>query len=213
MIQQPDSPDALMSYTRIDDQHHKHYLTLFREQLSGEVSVQIGRKFHIFQDTEDIKWGEQFEQRIDNVLQSITFFVPILTPSFFNSKFCRYELKCFLEHEKQLGRNDLVLPVYFIRVPALEKPALCVNDPLAHALAARQRIDWRNLRFETFESSEVRRKLAQMAQHIADALEVPTNTVINELSGLERIESVWDDVVIPNPGNHLHYHHASSGHQ
>ena len=44
--------------------------------------------------------------------------IPILTPSFFNSEPCRAELEQFLEREKELGRNDLVLPLYYIDHPA-----------------------------------------------------------------------------------------------
>lgn len=80
-------PDALMSYTRFDDQRNQAYLTTFRAQLSDEVSTHTGRPFHIFQDIEDIKWGQPFVERIDTVLETITFFIPILTPSFFNSTF------------------------------------------------------------------------------------------------------------------------------
>jgi formylglycine-generating enzyme required for sulfatase activity len=165
--------DALISYTRNDDEHHKGYLTTFREQLSGEVQVYTGRPFRIFQDIEEIKWGQPFEERIDAALAEITFFIPILTPSFFNSEFCRYELERFLQREQQLGRNDLVLPVYFIRVPGLESAALRTDDPLMQTLAARQYIDWRKLRRRSFDLPEVGDKLAEMAEHIADALHAP----------------------------------------
>jgi spore germination protein GerM len=159
--------DALMSYTRFDDQHDGAFLTAFRERLSHEVRAQSGQEFRIFQDTEAIKWGEQFEARIDHALDTITFFIPILTPSFFASEFCRYELEKFLAREQELGRSDLVLPVYYIEVAALEDKHLRDDDPLAQTLAARQRIDWRELRFEPFDAPQVRRTLAQMAQQIA----------------------------------------------
>ncbi len=164
-------PDALMSYTRFDDENDGAYLTDLRERLSREVRAYTGRPFHIFQDTEDIKWGQSFEARIDAALASITFFLPILTPGFFTSRFCRYELEQFLRREAALGRNDLVLPVYYIRVPALENPALQASDPLAQTLAARQYIDWRRLRRRSFDLPEVHDRLAEMAEQIADALE------------------------------------------
>jgi formylglycine-generating enzyme required for sulfatase activity len=164
-------PHALMSYTRDDDQRSGAYLTTFRKKLSDEVSGYIGQPFHIFQDIEDIKWGQQFEQRIEDALATITFFLPILTPSFFRSEFCRYELERFLQREAALGRNDLVLPVYYIRVPALQDPARRGHDSLAQTIAARQYRDWRELRFEPFTSPQVRRMLAAMAEQIADALE------------------------------------------
>lgn len=164
-------PDALMSYTRVDDQNTDGYLTTFCEKLSGEVYLHTGQPFHIFQDIKDIAWGQPFEQRIDTALATITFFIPILTPSFFRSAFCRSELEKFLRREAALGRGDLILPVYYINVPALEKPALRAKDPLAQTIAARQRMDWRELRFEGFDSPRVRRMLAQMAEQIATALE------------------------------------------
>jgi F-box protein 11 len=171
MSQQHDQQyDALMSYTRFDDQHHQQYLTTFCERLSGEVQAHTGKPFRIFQDIKDIGWGQPFEQRINTALETITFFIPILTPSFFASDFCRYELKKFLEREAQLGRSDLVLPVYYIEVAALEDNILRADDPLAQTLAARQRIDWRTLRFKSLDDPNdpaARILLEQMARQIA----------------------------------------------
>jgi formylglycine-generating enzyme required for sulfatase activity len=160
-----------MSYARFDDENDGAYLTDLRERLSREVRAYTGRPFHIFQDTKDIPWGQPFAQRIDTALATITFFIPILTPSFFQSEFCCSELEKFLAREAALGRSDLVLPVYYISVPALEDLSRRVNDPLAQTIAARQRMDWRELRFERFDSPRVRRMLAQMAEQIAAALE------------------------------------------
>jgi len=168
-------PDALMSYTRFDDEHNGTALTIFCERLSGEVRAHTGQPFHIFQDIKDIKLGQQFEQRIDQALETTTFFIPILTPSFFKSTFCRYELERFLQREVHLGRNDLILPVYYIPVSALEDPTKRANDPLAETIAARNYIDWRKLRFESFDSPKVRRKLAEIAEEIADTLERPAS--------------------------------------
>jgi formylglycine-generating enzyme required for sulfatase activity len=164
-------PDALMSYARFDDENDGAYLTDLRERLSREVRAYTGRPFHIFQDTKDIPWGQPFAQRIDTALATITFFIPILTPSFFQSEFCCSELQKFLAREAALGRSDLVLPVYYISVPALEDLSRRVNDPLAQTIAARQRMDWRELRFEGFDSPQVRRMLAKMAGQIAAARE------------------------------------------
>src|SRR5215211_1349059 len=99
---------ALMSYAHSDDTDR--HLTTFRERLSQEVQVQTGLEFPIFQDIKDIHWGQTWQQRINNSLDEITFLIPIITPSFFKSDACRAELKRFVEREKRLGRNDLILP-------------------------------------------------------------------------------------------------------
>src|SRR5215211_1463855 len=100
-------PAALMSYVHSDDKYKQ--LTTLCERLSDEVGMQIGIEFPIFQDTKDIHWGQNWAQRIQNALtDEITFLIPIITPSFFNSQPCRDELARFLEVEKRLERNDLI---------------------------------------------------------------------------------------------------------
>src|SRR5689334_2027127 len=108
-----------MSYVRLDDQHENGRLTEFCKRLSGEVRMQTGEAFHIFQDRNDIAWGEQWQQRIDESLDAVTFLIPILTPGFFKSPPCHSEFERFLEREKKLRRGDLILPVYYVNSPVL----------------------------------------------------------------------------------------------
>jgi cobaltochelatase CobT len=83
-------PGAFMCYARINDRDGT--LTKLREKLSEEVEELIGEEFPIFQDIEDIKWGEDWKERIGESLSEVTFFIPIITPSFFKSEYCRDEL-------------------------------------------------------------------------------------------------------------------------
>ena len=48
-----------------------------------------------------------------------------------------------MEHEKSLGRDDLILPIYFVTAPVLERQDLLKDDALASEIASRQRFDWR----------------------------------------------------------------------
>jgi hypothetical protein len=87
------TPLAFLSYVNhLDDQHDQGRLTQFRERLSGEVRMHTGEPFDIFQDRESIKWGEQWQKRLDTSLDATTFLLPIITPSFFKSTACRAEL-------------------------------------------------------------------------------------------------------------------------
>ncbi|CAK8724981.1 hypothetical protein KKHLCK_15550 [Candidatus Electrothrix laxa] len=162
---------AFMSYVNLDDQHEQGRLTQFRERLSGEVRMQTGEPFDIFQDRKDIAWGQQWQERIDESLDAVTFLIPIITPGFFKSTACREELERFLKREEELGRGDLILPVYYVRCPVLEDKVKRGHDKLAQVVAARQYADWRQLRFEEFTSSLVRKALAKMAEQIVAALE------------------------------------------
>src|SRR3982751_4267728 len=98
------NPIAFMSYVRLDDQDENGRLTQFRERLSGEVRMQTGEAFDIFQDRNDIAWGQQWKERIDETLDAVTFLIPVITPTFFKSPACRNELERFLKREESLGR-------------------------------------------------------------------------------------------------------------
>jgi len=162
-------PQAFMSYAHIDDRHRR--LTQFRKELSDEVQVYLGREFAIFHDWNDIGWGQNWKARIQQSLeQEAIFLIPILSPSFFNSGPCQAELRAFLDKETNLGRDDLVLPVYYVDYPLLhDQEALAGND-LARTIAARQFADWRELRTKPFLSPVVMNALAALAKKIRDAL-------------------------------------------
>jgi len=164
-------PVGFMSYVRFDDSHERGRLSEFGERLSGEVRVQSGDKFHIFQDRNDIAWGQQWKHRINESLDAITFLIPIITPGFFKSPACRAELERFLDREAQLQRSDLILPVYYVNCPMLHYEGEREGDRLANIIAGRQYADWRELRFEPFTSPQVARMLAGMATQIVEALE------------------------------------------
>lgn len=161
-------PAGFMSYVHSDDKYSQ--LTTLRERLSDEVQMQIGTEFPIFQDRKDIHWGQSWKERIENSLDETTFLIPIITPSFFNSKPCREELKRFVERERKLDRNDLILPVYFVNTPLLNNSELRANDELAEIIADRQYADWRELRFEPFTNPQVGKMLEKLAVQIRDAL-------------------------------------------
>jgi hypothetical protein len=159
-------PAAFMSYVRFDDQHDDGQLTQFRERLAAEVRVQTGEEFPIFQDRNDIAWGQNWQARIDEALDAVTLLLVVVTPSFFRSPACRAEVERFLARERELARQDLILPVYYVSTPELDDPQQRDADKLASVLASRQFADWRELRFEPFTSPVVRKTLAQLASRM-----------------------------------------------
>ena len=125
-------PDAFLSYTRIDDEFRSGAITSLRRLLELGVQVVTGnRNFQIFQDKEGIELGQNWQNRLDQAITDARFLIPILSPLYFQSKGCRDELTKFIAYEKSLGRNDLILPVYFVTTALLEKPDLLKDDVLA----------------------------------------------------------------------------------
>jgi parallel beta-helix repeat protein len=167
----PKDSIAFMSYVHFDDEHENGRLTQFCKRISGEIQIQTGEKFLIFLDRKDITWGQQWKDRIEKSIDSITFLIPIITPGYFKSEHCRGEYERFLEREKGLGRNDLIFPVYYVDCPVLNDDDKREEDELAKDIAARQYLDWRELRFEPMTSQVVGKTIAAKARQIVEAME------------------------------------------
>ncbi len=165
------SPVAFLSYAHRDDEHHGGAITQLRAALSGATAVAIGDDFEIFQDRKDIAWGNHWPSKLEHGLAGSRFLIAILSPSFFNSEYCRKELTDFLEVEKAAGRNDLILPIYYVPTPLLENPTQQDSDPLAQAISQRQYRDWRELRYFPFDHFKIRRALNSLAQELVQAME------------------------------------------
>jgi len=139
-----DPPEAFLSYTRLDDEYFGGAITSLRRLLELGVQVVTGdRTFNIFQDVDGIEFGQKWRKRLTEAISTSRFLIPVVTPLFFKSDPCRDELEQFIDHEKNLGRDDLILPIYFVTAPVLERPELLKDDTLASEIGSRQRYDWR----------------------------------------------------------------------
>jgi cobaltochelatase CobT len=153
----------------MDDEHERGRITSFRERLEGEVRIQTGKPFSIFQDNKDIAWGQQWKERLDAELFNVTFLIPIITPSYFHSSHCRNEFEKFQVREKQLGKNTLILPIYYLHADQMhEDPS--EQDSVAAVLSQRNCADWRHLRFKVFDSPEIDEHVASMARTIKSSM-------------------------------------------
>ena len=166
------TPQAFLSYTRLDDQGHDGGITALRAALELQVRIVTGDdSFEIFQDVDGIAFGEHWPKRLDQELAASRFLIPVLSPRFFRSTPCRDELRKFLAHEQAAGRDDLILPIYLVEAPVLERPHLTAADDLAAAIAQRQRWDWRPHAFAAATEPAVRRALRELATAIGRRLD------------------------------------------
>ncbi|MCK1718543.1 TIR domain-containing protein [Bradyrhizobium sp. 141] len=164
-------PDAFLSYTRLDDEFFGGAITSLRKLIELGVQVIAGQKnFKIYQDVDGLEFGEQWQKGLDEAVASARFLVPVVTPLFFQSDACRDELKKFITHESDQGRDDLILPIYFVTVPALEKQELLHEDPLAGVIASRQRYDWRSKADLPINDPQVKAAVRQLSEKIGVAL-------------------------------------------
>jgi TIR domain len=164
---------GFFSYSREDDEDSRGALSALRDRIQRELRSQLGRSaktFRLWQDKEAIPSGTLWETEIKNAVAQSVFFIPIITPTVVQSRYCRFELEAFLERETALGRSDLVFPILYIRVQGLDEEARQMGDPVLAIVAKRQYLDWREHRFRDPGSLEVGQTIERFCQNICDAL-------------------------------------------
>lgn len=164
---------GFFSYSRDDDEDAKGALSALRERIQRELRGQLGRSmktFRIWQDKEAIPAGTLWEAEIKTAIDQAVFFVPIITPTVVKSPFCKIELESFLERERALGRQDLVFPILYIRVPALEDTAQRQANPVLSIISKRQYVDWREFRHRDVNSTDLKEAVERFCANISEAL-------------------------------------------
>jgi len=158
-------PSAFWSYVHADDKDEGKRITQLADLLSRRVRLLTGEPFPIFLDRESIGWGDDWESKIDEALIKTTFFIPILTPSYFRSEACRNELIRFSSTAKALGLDELILPIYYVTIPELDS-APPSGDDLIDQMRRYQWADWRKTALEDSESSIHRKQVDALAQQL-----------------------------------------------
>ena len=177
-------PIAFLSYVRSDDDHDEGRITAFRKRLEGEVRMQSGETFEIFQDRNDIAWGQNWEERINTSLSDVSFLIPVVTPSFFKSPACRNEFRVFTLKENTLGINRLILPLYYVSCDELGDAYKKGSDEFADIVRSRNWTDWRPFRFKPLNDENVASAVADLATMIKNSMRE-----LKALSQLSKIAS------------------------
>jgi formylglycine-generating enzyme required for sulfatase activity len=167
-------PIGFWSYTSSDDTASGGDLSHLRRVLRNDLQRLIGREpeVRIFQDANAIPKGADWEDRINEALDTASFIIPILTPAFLQSEWCCKEVLRFREREKALGRNNLIFPFHLTNTDHLDDgDPREVRDKTVHALLrSRQMLDFRPLELEDPNNRLVLRKLRELSESIYHAL-------------------------------------------
>ncbi len=167
---------GFFSYSRDDDADFKGALSALRDGIYSELRARLGRsrkEFSLWQDKSAIALGTMWKSEIKKGIEQSFFFIPIITPSSIKSDYCKFEFELFLAREKALGRDDLIFPIIYIPVDALEDESKRRDDPVLSIVAERQRVDWHLLRHRGIDTTEVREKITAFCEDIVKALNAP----------------------------------------
>ena len=158
------------SYSRRDDQPPLNKVSSLRKSFETALSQAIGEDCEIFFDLDSIKWGSIWRNEIDRRIVECDCLVAIVTPSYFNSRMCVYELN------QACSENKKILPIYFRECKTLKSTFKEdglegeVNQKLNKAslqISEAQMKDFRGLRNLNLDSREVQDFLDIIAGDIA----------------------------------------------
>lgn len=158
-------PAVFVSYSKADDDHDQGRLNAFVRRLEDEIHAQTSSNAAVFFDRQDLAIGADWRSKISEKLDEAGVFIPVITPNYFKSRYCRQELKHFLDREKASGRHGSIIPVFYIG-----DDKRLMQDELAREIAQLHHRDWRHLRFEPFTSGNVDKEMSKTAQEVQGAL-------------------------------------------
>jgi hypothetical protein len=160
---------AFWSYTHRDNDDDGNRIRELADLLIKEVALITGEDLDLFVDDTKIDWGHDVLEQIEEYLQKVTFFIPILTPRYFKSGSCRKELMTFAQTAESLGANELILPIIYQDVRGLhdDEP----SDPAIRLVKRFKWESWTGLRLTEPGSPEFRTAVNRMAKRLADVLE------------------------------------------
>lgn len=159
--------EGFWSYVHADDDAEGERISRLARDVAAQFEMLTGEALELFLDRDSVRWGEVWREKIDGVLASVAFFVPVLTPRYFMSPECRRELQSFARKATSLGMKELVLPLHYVEVAALrhESP----GDDLIDLVRRFQWVDWTDLRFADISSEKYRRAVSNLAERLVDA--------------------------------------------
>jgi len=159
--------EGFWSYVHADDDAEGGRITQLSHDVVTQYELLTGESISLFLDRTDLLWGDKWKSKVDDLLASVAFFIPVLTPRYFMSTECRRELNTFIREAVQLGLQDLLMPILYVDVPGLQG-----DDPADELMALVKPFQWEpwtELRFSETTSGEYRRAVSKLAERLVQA--------------------------------------------
>lgn len=156
--------NGFFSYAHADD--ISQCLQKLKADLCEEYSMLTGEALNLFIDRDGLAWGSKWQESIVAGIDSSMFFIPILTPRYFQSANCLKELRQYLSKVEIDGAPQLILPILFVDV---DRDYLDIDREILSKVLVYQYEDWTDLRFVPRSSERYKRAVNKMAERLLSA--------------------------------------------
>ena len=154
--------EIFLSYTRIKDKNG--FVSKFREILEDEVIQKLGDfEVTIFQDSEEIRAGENFEQRLQEELKKAKVLVILLSPTWINSDWCRWEYEQF--------SDDPSKPIVLVKWDEIDEDTVNLEaKEVFDRLRKLHYLNWVDLKFKDWSAEDKMKTVEKLALCLKDHL-------------------------------------------
>ncbi|QIZ97465.1 toll/interleukin-1 receptor domain-containing protein [Leifsonia sp. PS1209] len=182
--------DGFWSYVHADDDAETGRIAQLARDVASQFEMLTGEPVQLFLDRDNLVWGDDWRPRIDESLSSIAFFMPIITPRYFQSAECRRELNFFARNAEKLGIKELVLPILYVDFANLHSEPQ--TDDLMAMVTRFQWVNWTDLRFADPSSGDYKRAVSGLAERLvaANAMADKAAADGSVLAGIEAAEDL-----------------------
>lgn len=170
------SQGGFWSYRHNDDDADGGRISDLARDIVAQYEMLTGDSIELFLDRDSLVWGNAWQEKVDGTLANVAFFVPVITPRYFDSKECRRELRAFAARAEALGLTKLILPLHYVDFPALHEDE--PSDDLIALVKRYQWAYWTELRFADRTSADYRKAVSELAQRLVDANAEVTAAVV-----------------------------------
>jgi parallel beta-helix repeat protein len=192
-------PSGFFSYAHNDDRHDNGRLTRLQKRLEGEFKLQYGKPIQIFHD-EKILCGENWREKIDSHIEKSDFLISVISPSYFESEFCNYEIEKFYKTKKEEEKECFIFPIYYIDSDVFDDSIESCYSVAHNIIIKKEYADWRKLRFKNENSQKYNREISDFTSNIRNFIKkrgvitkIQEKTDINTIGGSTPIERIIAD--------------------
>lgn len=164
-----DEVTVFLSYAHADEDVYG-MMAPFKDLLRHFVYTKSGKKVRAFLDRDSIEWGEYWGERLDAEILAASIFIPMLSASYLDSANCRLEFNRFQATAKDLGVQELLLPVLVLDAPAIFNGSS--TDDIVQEASARQ---WEVIEEAVLSdpgSSEWKRTMSRLANRFIRSYQI-----------------------------------------
>jgi hypothetical protein len=178
------------SYVHKDDEAQGGRIAQLARDVVAQYEMITGESIELFLDQDRLQWGDNWREKVDESLASVAFFIPVLTPRYFQSVECRRELNHFVRRARRLGLEELIMPVLYVDFPGIRQDP--PSDDAVELVKPFHWEDWTNLRYVSRDAEAYLVAVGRMAERLAAATVLADQTNIAE-KALALLEEEADD--------------------